>query len=336
MSAAPTRTARVSVPATSSNLGGGFDCVGVAVDLELRAHVVAEDDGSREPEVRVRREGTLAPLTTPPHEDLVYVGFAATCRARGRAVPRRLGFTLASDIPVARGLGSSSAAIVAGAALADVALGLGCTRDELANICARIEGHPDNVAPAVFGGAVLGVAAGQGAGGTHYAFAPLAVHADVAFAFAVPDFPITTSAARAVLPPMVEHRHAVAAAAKSAALVQGLASCDRALLGYALDDVLHVPFRRALVTGYGEVTAAAVEAGAYGATLSGSGSTLVALSPQDCVEEVAAAMAGAWSRCGLETRAFVQRRPAEARLRRTDQRRASGQAGRAGGRDRRE
>ena len=304
------RAARVRVPASCSNLGGGFDCIGFAVDLELTAEVVVEDGGA--PPVEVRREGTLTALDVAPDEDLLYAGFAAMCAEGGRAVPRRLAFTVTSDIPVARGLGSSSAALVAGAALADAVLGLGCTRDAIATLCARIEGHPDNAAPAVFGGAVLGVPAGDG-----YAFAPLDVHEEIAFAFAVPEFHITTSAARAALPERVTHRDAVSAAAKGAALVRGLASGDRALLAHALDDVLHVPYRRALVAGYAEVTTAAVRAGAFGATLSGSGSTLVAVAPVGRVEQVAAAMERAWRECGVSALTFVQRRPAAGGLRRS-------------------
>jgi homoserine kinase len=149
-----------------------------------------------------------------------------------------------------------------------------------------------------------------------YACAHLAVHEEIAFAFAVPDFQIATSAARAILPRDVPHRDAVAAAAKSAALVQGLATGDAALLAHALDDVLHVPYRRALVRGFDAVAAAAARAGAYGTTLSGSGSTLLAIAPTMRAARGAAAMEAAWASAGVSARSFVQRRPASACLRR--------------------
>jgi homoserine kinase len=305
------RAARVRVPASTSNLGAGFDCVGFAVDLWLEAAVEVHGGA----EVTMRRGGTLTALTAPAAEDLAYTGFAAACALRGRPVPAGLAFSLTSAIPVARGLGSSSAALVAGAALADAALALGCTPATIANLCAGIEGHPDNVAPAVFGGAVLGVPRAGAAGPADYAFAPLAVADAVAFAFAVPEFQVATSAARAILPATIAHRDGVAAAAKSAALVQGLATGDGALLAYALDDVLHAPYRRALVAGYDAVVRAAVGAGAYGATLSGSGSTLLAAAPHERAAAVADAMARAWAACGVSAHAFVQRRPATACLR---------------------
>ena len=314
------RAARVRVPGSTSNLGAGFDCVGFAVDLWLTGTVAAHDGGAGRagdpPRVEVARSGTLAGLDAAPHEDLAAVGFAAACAARGRPLPPRLAFTLDSEIPVARGLGSSSAALVAGAALANDALALGLGPTELADLCAGIEGHPDNVAPAVFGGAMLGVpaaAAGAG-GGAAYVYAHLTVHEEIAFAFAVPDFHIATSAARAILPAAVAHRGAVAAAAKSAALVQGLAAGDAALLAHALDDVLHVPYRRSLVRGFDAVAAAAAAAGAFGTTLSGSGSTLVAVAPRMRIAGVAAAMERGWRDAGVDARAFVQRRPAAACL----------------------
>src|SRR5207245_1169222 len=131
---------------------------------------------------------------------------------------------------------------------------------------------PDNVAPAVFGGANLVLRGPDG-----LIVTPLPIHQSLALVFAVPDFTVETKRARAALPATLPHADAVRAAAKSAALVHGLAHGDARLLAAGLDDVLHVPFRRALVPGYDEVTGAARQAGAYGATLSGSGPTIVAV-----------------------------------------------------------
>jgi homoserine kinase len=133
---------------------------------------------------------------------------------------------------------------------------------------------------------------------------PLVVHPSIAFVFAVPDFTVETKHARAVLPATLPYAQAVRAAAKSAALVQGLVRGDPGLLAAALDDVLHVPFRRALVRGYDDVTGAARRAGAYGATLSGSGPTLVALAPLAQAAAVGAAMVRAWRDCAVAATAF--------------------------------
>src|SRR5207237_134883 len=237
---------------------------------------------------------------TPADADYLYRGFAAACRRSGRDVPAGLVLTAESEIPVARGLGSSAAAGVGGAAAAAVLLDLSLEGVALAELATELEGHPDNVAPAVFGGATLAL---QGPNGL--IVAPLVVHASLAFVFAVPDFMVETKRARAALPATLPHQQAVRAAAKSAALVQGLAHGDARLLAAALDDVLHVPYRRALVRGYDEVTSAARQAGAYGATLSGSGPTVVALCPAARAAQVGEAIG----------RAARRRRPRRARRR---------------------
>ncbi|MEP6692447.1 MAG: homoserine kinase [Gemmatimonadaceae bacterium] len=297
--------ATIRVPASAANLGAGFDCIGIAVDRWLTASARAEhapaDDARAMRSVIVRRSGTLATLDAEPRDDQLYVGFAAACKARGALVPRQIEFDVTSEIPVSRGLGSSSAALVAGAALANAMLELGLGATQLATLCANIEGHPDNVAPAIYGGAVLGVPLERG----RYVFTPLVVHPELAFVFAVPEFTVSTEAARALLPAHVPHAVAVSAASKSAALVQGLAAGNAELLAAALDDVLHVPHRRALIAAYDEVVAAARAAGAYGATLSGSGSTLMAIAPRDVAGRVRDAMCTRWRECGEASEAFV-------------------------------
>jgi homoserine kinase len=200
-----------------------------------------------------------------------------------------------SDIPVGCGLGSSAAAIVAGILLADAALELNLTRPQIVEIAAALEGHPDNVAPAVYGGAVLSVRTPARLVST-----PLTVAGGLELLLAVPPFPSDTKAARAVLPKTLPHADAVLAASRAAALVQGLSTGDGALLGAALDDVLHVPFRRARIPGYDAVVAAAQKAGAFGATLSGAGSAILAIAPRERSAAVGAAMLAAWRTAGVE------------------------------------
>lgn len=306
------RSANVRVPATSANLGAGFDCIGFAVDRWLTASVTVGEtaSGSGAPVVTMRREGTLASLTVPPDDDVLVAGFTAACAAQGQAVPAQLAFAVSSEILVGRGLGSSSAALVAGALLADSVLALGLGRKEIAQLCTEIEGHPDNVGPALFGGATLGVPEGVQNAGRRWMFAPIEVHPNLDFAFVVPPFSVDTAAARAMLPRQLSHTIAVRASGKGAALAHGLVTGDPVLLRIALDDVLHVPYRLTLIKGMESVVAAAREAGAYGATLSGSGSSVVAVAPQTAVESVAEAMRNRWKDQGVEAESFIQRRPA--------------------------
>jgi homoserine kinase len=288
-------TARVRVPATSSNLGAGFDCIGVAVERWLTASVtIATGEGAGD--FVLHRSGKLAGLTLAPEDDLLARGFRAACAAVGHALGGAITIDATSDIPVGCGLGSSAAALVAGAFLADAALRLGLSRERIVEIVADIEGHPDNVAPAVYGGAVLSVRTPEG----KLVSASLAVAPAIELVLAVPPFPSDTKAARAALPATLPHADAVLAANRAAALVQGLATGDGGLLAAALDDVLHVPFRRARIPGYDAVVAAALGAGAYGATLSGAGSAILAIAPRERAGAVGAALLAAWREAGIE------------------------------------
>jgi homoserine kinase len=279
-------------------LGGGFDCVGIAVDPRL--HLVA-DLPATGAALALARTGSLATLDTAPVDDLIVAGFRAACARAHRAPPPRVAFHVTSEIPVGRGLGSSAAAIVAGAGAANELLSLGLSRDAIIALGAALEGHPDNVAPAVRGGAVLAVPAADG----QLVIAPLHVHASLRFVFAVPDFAVDTHRARAALPRAVSHADARAAAAASAALVAGLERGDPALLGAGLHGPLHVPYRRPLVMGYDDVERAARAAGAIGATLSGSGSSVVAIASAERAPGVAGAMAAAWATHTVQVMTFV-------------------------------
>jgi homoserine kinase len=292
----------VRVPGTTSNLGSGFDFLGMAVERWLQVLARCVDDRSA-PAIALERRGTLSDLGVAPDQDLIYRGFAAACRVAGRDVPGRLAFTADSDIPVSRGLGSSAAAVVAGAAAANTLLDLRLGPEALLALCAEIEGHPDNVAPAVYGGACLVLHRSPSAGG--WLTVPIEIHPALAFVFAVPDLRVETKRARAALPATVPHATAVQAAARGAALIHGLVTADPDSLAVGLDDLLHVPYRRSLVAGYDAVTASARAAGAYGATLSGSGPTLVAATTPARASAVGKAMIGAWREIDVNAEALV-------------------------------
>jgi homoserine kinase len=295
----------VRVAGSTSNLGAGFDCIGVAVGRWLRVTARVAPARQAAALVTIDRAGTLRALDTAPEADLLYRGFVAACRRARREPPPGLALVADSDIPVARGLGSSAAATVAGAAAAVALLDLELDGPALVDLATELEGHPDNVAPAVFGGANLVLREADG-----LVVTPLPLHASLALVFAVPEFTVETKRARAALPATLPHAEAARAAAKSAALVHGLAHADPRLLAAGLDDVLHVPFRRALVPGYDDVTSAARQAGALGATLSGSGPTVVAVVAASRARAVGDAMVGAWRARGIAAQAFHADRPA--------------------------
>jgi homoserine kinase len=157
---------------------------------------------------------------------------------------------------------------------------------EVFRTVAAQEGHPDNAGPAVFGGLVLAA--------KHPT--PLAIDSGIAVALAVPDQPVETERARALLPVEVPNDIVVSQAARAAALVTGLAKGDAEAIAFGMVDQLAVPYRKQLILGFDEAVTAGCAAGAFGVTISGSGSTLLGLAPRELVGQVAAAMAAALTR----------------------------------------
>jgi homoserine kinase len=257
----------VRVPCSTSNLGAGFDCIGLAFDRYLDAGY--EPDGDA---LHVRRAGALHALDIGIDDDVLISTFRAALERRG---VRSVGGTLliTSAIPVGRGLGSSAAAVVAGLALAAAACGESFDRGAALATAARIEGHPDNAAPALFGG-LVGIA--HGGDGAPLAM-PLPLSPELRFAFAAPDVDVSTKRARAALPQHVPHSAAVRNLGRMAALLHGLANADGDALAIGFTDELHVPYRLPLIPGAKATLAAALDAGALGATISGSGSGLIAV-----------------------------------------------------------
>lgn len=278
------RSARVRVPGSTSNLGAGFDCVGLAVQRYLDA--VYEPGPAP---LRLERTGTLAAIDGADEDDLLLRAFRDRLAGHGVAQP---GGTLRarSEIPLARGLGSSSAATVAGLALADRAAGADPTdRAALLVDAARREGHPDNAAPALFGGLVAVV---PGAGGRPRALeSPLS--ADVGLAYAAPGVEVSTARAREALPREVAHDVAVRTASRLVALLHGLAHADAEAIRVGFDDELHVPYRLPLIPGAVAAMRAGRDAGAWAVTISGAGSGLIAACSPDDAPAVADAMADA-------------------------------------------
>ena len=264
------------VPATSANLGPGFDALGLALDLHLS---VRASPAERDAFVYL---GAGALPDTP--DNLVHRGFRAVHQRLGLEPPP-VAFEVDNPLPLARGLGSSSAALVAGAALADALTGERLGRDGVFRLAAELEGHPDNVAPAVYGGFTVSAAGADGA----YLTAALPLPPGWRLLFGVPAFELATSAAREVLPPAYPRRDVVLTASRAALWVAAVAQDRPELLAAAALDVLHQPYRAPLVPGFAEVEHRAREAGAWAVFLSGAGPTVGAVAPP----ERAAACAGA-------------------------------------------
>ncbi len=255
----------VRVPSSTSNLGAGFDCLGLALDIWLQAQVI-EGTG---PTVY---HGTLAGFD--PAEDF-------TVSALEGSLPAGHHLEVRSDIPLSRGLGSSAAAIVAGIALAQLLKEGRVDRNTAFELATSQEGHPDNAGPAVYGGLFLDAGIPK----------QLAFHYDLGVALAVPEQEISTHEARGLIPARLSRGDAIAQTSSSAALILGLTTGDGGLIRHGMVDRIAVPVRKSLIHGYDDAVQAGIDAGAYGVTISGAGSTLVAICPQDSAAPVAEAIA---------------------------------------------
>jgi len=261
--------ARVRVPCSTSNLGAGFDCIGLALDRYLEASF--EPGGT---ELVLERSGTLASLSAGPDRDPLVAALRERLGRRGLELRGRL--RVDSAIPVARGLGSSAAAGLAGQALGAIALGERFSPDEAWIRVAAAEGHPDNAAPCAFGGliAVVPPVPGPHAKGRQPVRLPLSD--TIGWAFAAPATEVPTERARRVLPSRIERETAVDSIRRMPALLRGLETGDAELIATGFADTLHVPHRLPLIPGGDDAMRAALAAGAWAVTISGSGSGLIA------------------------------------------------------------
>lgn len=270
--------ARVRVPCSTSNLGAGFDTLGIALDRYVEASFTPGGRG-----LEVERTGTLEHLEEPVEQDHVATVFKAEIQKAGLSPEGRL--KIHSEIPVARGLGSSAAAFVAGYDLARAVRKLRPDPEGAFRFAAAREGHGDNAAPCALGGLRAVV---PGAEGPRPLL--LTLSDDVGFAYAAPAAGISTAEARAALPRQVAHDVAVGELGRIVALTRGLADGDPALIRIGVADELHVPHRLPLIPGAFNAIGAGYDAGAWAVTISGAGSGLIALCPLDVVDDVAAAM----------------------------------------------
>lgn len=285
----------VRVPASTSNLGPGFDVLGMAVDAFLEAEWAPGDGG-----LQRSSSGTLTEVSWADADDLILRGLGEV--GDGNLPGGRL--SVRSDIPVGGGLGSSAAARIAGRVLGHLVRGEEVDRLALLGEVARAEGHPDNAAPAILGGLV---AARLGRDGGVDA-RPLPVSTRLAWVYASGGAGLSTRAAREALPTVVDHAAAVRNAARLALLLPALADGDGPALREAMADELHVPFRLPLIAGAAEAARAGDGAGAWAVTLSGAGSGLLAATPHGAEDAVGRAMADAF-RAASGTGAYRVLRP---------------------------
>jgi homoserine kinase len=280
----------VRVPATSANLGPGFDVLGLALGLY---NEIVYDEAGR---VTVTIEGEGAGRLDTGAGNVVARAVRMAYEAAGRRFPGAA-IRCINRIPPARGLGSSAAAWVGGLVAANAMLGSPLERDTLLTLACRAEGHPDNVAAALLGGLTVSCVAGE----TVVALS-LPVPANLLWVVLVPETESSTSEARAVLPDTVKRADAVFNLQRMGLLLAALASGRVDVLGAAMEDRLHQPQRQTLFPWMDAVRQAALEAGALGCVLSGAGPSLLA-AVRGVAQPVAGAMERALASAGVAGRA---------------------------------
>ncbi|TAG97689.1 MAG: homoserine kinase [Oscillatoriales cyanobacterium] len=316
-----TSTITVTVPATTANLGPGFDCIGAALSLYNRFQFSQLAPSATE-KLKITVTGQEAAKVKTDESNLAYVAFV-TLYDRLNQSPPPVAIHIDMQVPLARGLGSSATAIVGGLVGANQLAGAPLSQVEVMQLAIELEGHPDNVVPALLGGCRLAASntppqpplskgglreesplapplSKGGQGGGSWQICDIPWHPDIVAVVAIPDFELSTAEARQVLPSEYSRADAIFNAAHLGLLVRALAAGDRDWLRCALDDKIHQPYRRSLIKGYEAVQQAALNAGACGMVISGAGPTLLALTDVTNADAVEKGMAAAWGEFGVK------------------------------------
>lgn len=262
----------VSVPATSANVGAGFDCLGLA--LSMRGHFTFKkiEDG-------LCIKGCDSAYCN--EDNLVYVAFKKTVEATKQPL-FGVEITIDCDLPLQRGLGSSAACIIAGCVGANALLGFPLSNDELFAIATEMEGHPDNVAPALFGGLTLSFLHDS-----KPIMVPYHVHPSLHFMAVVPSTTISTHDAREILPKQLRYEDAIFNIGHCAAFLRGLELGNATLIKTAVGDRLHEPYRKQLIPEYAMLEQLCKQFDALALLISGSGSTMLVIGDKkECLERI--------------------------------------------------
>jgi homoserine kinase len=258
----------IIVPATTANVGPGFDCLGIALNLYNKFYFEEIDKGLiiEGCENKYKNENNLVYSSMKYFFDKV----------KPAKVPSGVKIIIEDNIPICRGLGSSATCIVAGVMAADALSESNLSKDKLLKIACEIEGHPDNVAPAIFGNMMVCISDGDN---LHYDV--VRVPEELKFCAFIPEFKLSTEQARNVLPTEVSHVDAVFNVGRVSMLISALLNKNFELLKIACQDKLHQEYRGTLIKGYDNIIDHANDIGALGVFISGSGSTIMSLILED-------------------------------------------------------
>ena len=286
----------IDVPATTANLGPGFDCLGAALDLNNRFTMGRIEGDSECFELII--EGSEGSHLRGGPENLVYRAAQRVWHA-ANIKPVALEARVRLAVPPARGLGSSATAIVAGLVGANALVGEPLSREKLLELAIDIEGHPDNVVPSLLGGLCMTAKAAS----QRWRVVRCEWNSNVKAVVAIPSIRLSTNVSRRAMPKAVPIGDTVINLGALTLLLQGLRTGNGDLIADGMHDRLHEPYRWRLIRGGVDVRQAALEAGAWGCAISGAGPSIIALCPKMNGAAVSRAMVRAWESAGVASRA---------------------------------
>jgi homoserine kinase len=274
----------IRVPATTANLGAGFDCIGAALSRYNEFTFTPIDTEN----LVIAVTGVEAARVDTDASNLAYQAFL-NLYAQIDRTPPGIKLDIKLGVPLARGLGSSATAIVGGLLGANALANNPLSPAEVMQLAIEMEGHPDNVVPALIGGCRLAATAANG-----WAIADIPWHSSIVPVVAIPDFELSTAQARSVLPNEYSRADAIFNTAHLGLMIRGLETGNAQWLTAGLIDRIHQPYRQKLIPGYTDVEQAVIADGGYGMVISGAGPTLLAMTTANRAEAVAMAMAESW------------------------------------------
>ena len=268
---------RVRVPATTANMGPGYDVLGMALS-QYSTFQCQEDD-----KISLSIKGLESEkLVNQDHEANLVVRSMNHLFKYVDKYPKGYTLEIINDIPLARGMGSSASAIVGGLLVANYLVGANLDQDEILKLATRIEGHPDNVAPALMGNIVLSTKAPD----DQVIYHSIKPFDDLTCVLFIPDYEVSTSMSRAVLPQSISMADAVHTSGHLSLMLAGFMTGNKDLIGQTMVDRLHEPYRKSLIKNFDDFKASALEVGAFAFSLSGSGSTIIAYCDHDSATHV--------------------------------------------------
>jgi len=288
---------KIRIPATTANIGPGFDCFGMALNLYLFMEIEEINYG-----LIIQSKGEGAEQFEKGESNLIWIAFNSVIKKYciGKEVK---GFRIKTfnQIPVTRGLGSSAAAILAGILAASRFYNLKLTNSEILEIALSLEGHLDNIVPALTGGFTLAYFTKK----EKVKWMNIKIPDDLCIVVAIPDFSLSTEKMREVLPKKIDRSDAVFNLSRAALLVNSLQNSDWALMAESMEDKLHQPFRFSYIPGINEMFVQVKKTGHAGIALSGSGPTVISLTKKSYATMISQIMEDAFLKAGIKSRVLI-------------------------------